>query len=314
VLAFQDPLNQLPPAASTFAADIDFVYYVTLGICAFFFVLITGILGFSVLKWRRRTPDQPPASQVTHNTVLEVIWTVIPLIIVMVLFAWGWKGALDMTVAPADALPYEVTGRQWSWSIKHPGETDMESINEMWVPVGKPVKLTMHSADVLHAFFVPAFRTKRDVIPGRKQMIWFQATTLGSYPIFCAEYCGKDHSYMLGTVHVVDGETFASKPWRKRPEDPVEWGQMIWSLQCKSCHTVDGTALIGPSWKGLWGSTRELAKGGTTAVVDEAYVKESLLEPDAKKAKGFEGVVMTPITNLGDDGIAAVIEYMKTLK
>lgn len=312
MIAFQDPLNQLPWKASTFVDDIDGVYYLTLYICAFFFVLITGVLGYSVIKWRRRSPTQPPASLVTHNTMLEVIWTVIPLIIVMVLFAWGWKGALDMTVAPADARQYQVTGQQWSWSIKHPGDPRPVA-NEMWVEIGKPAKMTMFSTDVLHAFYIPAFRVKRDVIPGRKQMLWFEPTSLGDFNIFCAEYCGQDHSRMIGKVHVVDAETFAKKPWQSHPEDPVEWGADIWDRQCKACHTVDGAALIGPTWKGLWGSTRELAVGGANAVVDEAYVAESIKQPEAKKAKGFEKVAMAMLP-LDDEQIAAVIAYMKTLK
>jgi cytochrome c oxidase subunit 2 len=321
VLAFQDPLGQLPPAASTFAKDVDGVYYLSLGICAFFFFLILGILLYSLVKFRRRTPDQPPASMTTHNTALEVTWTVIPLIVVMVLFAWGVRGSLDMTVAPADALQYQVIGKQWDWQIYHPDST-MASANEMWVPLGAAVKVTTHSNDVLHSFYVPAFRTKRDLLPGRYQMVWFRATKLSpkdadgksiGFPILCAEYCGTNHSYMTGRVHVVTQEEYDQKPWEVIPTDPIELGHWVWDTRCKACHTDDGSPRIGPSFKGLWGREERLADG-STVTVDADYIHESIRNPSAKIVAGYEGQNMSVFTeqDLPDSMIDGVIAWLQS--
>ena len=313
MFAFQDPLGQLPPQASTFVADVDGVFYLTLWICGFFFFLIVGILAYSVFKWRRRTPDQPAVSNVTHNTTLEVVWTLIPLVIVMVLFAWGWKGGLDMTVAPADALHYEAVGQQWEWQITHPGAV-APAINEMWVPINTPVKVTLYSNDVLHSFYVPAFRCKRDVLPGRYQMVWFEATKLGSYNLFCAEYCGTNHSYMIGKVHVVTQEEYDKKPWNVRPEDPLELGEWTYLQRCKSCHTLDGTDPIAPSFKGIWGRTETL-EDGSQVTVDEAYVIESIRDPAAQRVKGYS-TSMTIFKDIAadDEQLQGIIAYLKTLK
>ena len=313
MLALQDPLGQLPPAASTFAPDVDAVYYLTLWICAFFFVLITGILLYSVVKWRRRTPEQPAASDTTHHTTLEVVWTVIPLIIVMVLFALGWKGGINMYVAPANALQYQVVGKQWEWQITHPDATS-PSINEMWVPVGEPVKVTQFSLDVLHSFYIPAMRTKRDVLPGRYQTVWFQAEKLGDYPIMCAEYCGTNHSYMLGTIHVVTRDVYDEQPWNIRPTEPVALGEWTYQGRCKACHSIDGSKGTGPTFKDLWGKTENLADG-STVLVDEAYVKESIKMPQAKIVAGYEGVNMSLFPDIAADEeqLDGIVEYLKTL-
>lgn len=315
-MSIQDPVYGLmPPAASTFAPDVDGIYELTLWTCAFFFFLILGILLYSIVRWRRRTPEQPAASAVTHNTTLEVAWTLIPLIIMMVFFAWGWKGSIDMSVAPVDSLQYQTKAKQWSWEIYHPGTvpgTDAPSVNEMWVPVNTPIKNTIYSEDVLHAFYVPAFRIKGDVIPGRYRPIWFEPTRVGDYDLFCAEYCGDGHSYMHGTVHVVTQEEFDKQPWNVVPSDPVEYGKQIYTKQCSICHTTDGTILIGPSWKGIWGSTAQL-EGGATAVVDRDYVAESIRQPEAKRVAGFEGKNMTPF-DFNDQQVDAVVAYLKTLK
>lgn len=315
---FQDPLGQMPPAASTFASDVDRFYTFVWAVCAFFFLLITAVLVYSVIRWRRRKPNQPPASAVTHNTALEVVWTVIPLVIVMVIFAWGWKGSLDMAVAPRDAMVYQVVGQQWNWTIEHPdGES---ATNEMYVPAGVPVRVDLFSRDVIHSFSIPAFRVKRDVLPGRFGMVWFQATKPGTYPLFCTEYCGREHAYMIGKVHVLEKprEFFEQpggerKPWHPRIMSPVERGKQIYNTMCIACHSLDGSPRVGPSWKGLWGSTEELADG-SKVVVDEPYVAESIRNPSAKITKGYENVAMSPFPQLKDEDIKAVIEFMKTLK
>lgn len=289
----QDPLRgMMPPQASTFAADVDGLMFFITWVCIFFFFLITGILLYSVIRYRRRTPDQAAVSHVTHNTLLEVAWTVIPLIIVMLWFAMGWKGSLDMTIARKDAIQYDVRGQQWSWSITHPN--GREGINEMWVPEGTPVRVQLHSADVLHSFFIPAMRVKRDVLPGRYQMVWFETlpgTAGNSYDLFCTEYCGQDHSYMVGKVHVISKEEWASNNFPPIKEG-LPYGQELYK-QCMACHSLDGTQGVGPTWKGIWGRTEELADG-TKIVVDEAYVIESIVEPSKKIVKAPPGFVYGP--------------------
>ncbi len=300
--------------ASTFS-HVDDVWVFTFWLCAFFFLLITGLLLYSVIRYRRRHPNQPAASKVTHNTTLEVVWTVVPLVIMMVLFAWGWKGAMDMTMPPADSLQYQAKGKQWEWQIFHP-DSDSPTVKEMWVPVNTNVKVTLWSDDVLHAFFVPAFRIKRDVLPGRYQTVWFRATREGDYHLMCAEYCGTNHSYMLGTVHVVSKEVFATKPWNVHPEEPTEWGAWIVKNRCSACHTVDGRVLIGPSFKGIWGREEAMEDGGTV-VVDRAYVVESLREPQKRIVKGFAGkgnMTPFPASELKDEEIEALSKYFESIK
>ena len=326
MIAFQDPLNQLPPQASTFAADHDALFYFTFWLCAFFFFLITGILGYSIIKYRRRSEDQRAASNLTHHTALEVVWTVVPLILVMIIFAWGWKGSLDMTVAPANSLRYKVVGKQWAWNITHPGDIT-GSTNEFWVPIDTPAVMEMESQDVLHAFFIPAFRTKRDVLPGRYQTIWFEANAIGDYHIFCAEYCGREHSLMRGTVHVVSQEEYDERPWDVWPEDPIEAGEKIYMTNCRACHTIDGTTLIGPSFKGIFGSieTVELHPNGREAnpdivdvEVNEEFIIESIRTPNVKIKVGptFSYGQMTPFDEswIPDERLPWIIEYIKSLQ
>ena len=321
-----DGPGQLTKLASTFS-DVDGLFYFTYVVCIFFFVLITAVLAYSVVKYRRKTFDQPAASNVTHNTPLEVIWTVIPLIIVMIMFAWGWKGSLDMTVAPEDARQYKAVASQWSWAFTYPDNT--ESYNELWLEVGKPAAFTLESRDVLHAFFIPSMRTKRDIIPGRLGVVWFQPTEIGEYDLFCAEYCGQDHSKMHSLVHVVSPGEYEKKPWNKidmsTPEAIVATGSKLYSqLTCNSCHTVNGAALTGPTWKGLFkkeggqivGCTQEvqLADGSrTTITIDDKYIVESIRDPGAKKRLDMLNQNMTAFATLDDNRIQCLIAYMKSL-
>jgi len=314
VLAFliqQDPSPYVPPEsvdhwgqltmlASNFG-DMDNLFYFTYAVCIFFFVLITGILGYSVVKYRRRTYDQPAAANITHNTVLEVVWTVIPLIIVMVIFAWGWKGSLDMSYVPADARQYRALAKQWDWTFFYPNDPGT-STGELWLEVNKPAAFTLESIDVLHAFYMPSMRIKRDVVPGRYQTTWFMPTQLGDYHLFCAEYCGRDHSRMYSKVHVVSAEAYGTRPWDTFDlKDPPGNGAKIYNTTCKACHSLDGSIVVGPSFKGVWGKTEKVVArkpgGGwdppTEVTVNLDYLKESLRDPDAKKVVGFQGQQMT---------------------
>jgi cytochrome c oxidase subunit II len=318
-----DAYGQLSKLASTFS-DVDGLFYFTYLVCIFFFVLITGVLLYSVVVYRRKTFDQPAASNVTHNTPLEVVWTVIPLIIVMVMFAWGFRGSLDMLTVPADARWYKATAKQWNWTFNYPNSA-AQSFGELWLEKGKNAAFVLESSDVLHAFFMPEMRVKRDVIPGRNQTIWFHPTEIGEYHLFCAEYCGNDHSKMYAKVHVVSAEEYATKPWDQWDDaNPAKGGESVYKALCSSCHTVNGMPLVGPSWKGLFvkdasgaivGGQREVLVDGVkqTITVDQEYISESIKKPDAKKAFGFEKNNMTAFPALEDKKILGVIEYMKTL-
>jgi cytochrome c oxidase subunit 2 len=221
---------------------------------------------------------------------------------------------------------YKATASQWSWKFNYPGSA-AESFNELWMQVGKPAGFTLESTDVLHAFFIPNMRVKRDIVPGRFQTLWFTPIEIGDYHLFCAEYCGKDHSRMYAQVHVVSAEEYAKKPWDvwldSTPEEAAKSGERLYKAVCSSCHTTDGTASVGPSWKGLFvkgadgkatGGQREVFIGTTkqTITVDRDYILESLRKPEAKKAAGFERSNMTAF-ELPERKIDGLIEFMKTL-
>ncbi len=321
-----DAWGQLPELASTFD-HVDGLFYFTYAVCIFFFVLITGVLLYSVVVYRRKTEDQPAASNVTHNTPLEVVWTVIPLIIVMVMFAWGFKGSLDMTNVPHGTRQYKATAKQWNWTFSYPNDA-AQSYGELWLEVDKPASFLLESTDVLHAFYLPAMRVKRDVIPGRYQRIWFHPTELGEFHLFCAEYCGENHSTMYAKVHVVTAEEYAKRPWDvwkdATPAEAAASAEVLYRALCSSCHSVNGAPMTGPTWKGLYkkdaagtvtGAQREVMVGSTrqTITVDDEYIIESIKKPDAKKVVGFEKANMTPFPDIEDRKLRGIIEYMKTL-
>lgn len=332
VIAFQDPLGQLPPQASTFAGDVDELFYFLVWVSLASFGLILALLVYSSIAHRRKTPDQPPLSNTTHNTTLEVVWTLIPTVVVMLAFAWGLKGNLDQQVAPADALQYRVEAFKWGWNFYHPGATTASE--HIYVPVNKPVKFTMTSRDVLHSFYVPAMRAKRDVVPGVKQIVWFQPTVengplldgagqpqtddfgnlIGGFDLFCSEYCGDGHSVMHRKVYVVSQEQFDEKPWDLLPEDPIGRGEFYYKLNCVACHSVDGSRLVGPSFLGLWGREGRHTDGNAYTA-DEAYIRESIRKPMAKVVEGY-APVMPEFTEaqLSDEAVGDILEWLKTLK
>jgi cytochrome c oxidase subunit 2 len=319
VILPQEPWKhwQLPVQASTFAAGHDALYVFVEWTCYFFFFGIMGVLLYSVIKYRRKTEDQPPASFVTHHTAIEVTWTVGPLIICMIIFAWGWKDMSDMLLAPADSLQYEVRAKRWSWGIKHPKSSEWTD-NEIWVPINEPCQLTMSSADVLHSFFVPAFRVKRDVLPGRYQTVWFEATVLGDYRLFCTEYCGKSHSAMVGIVHVVTREEFDKKPWDIWTGNPLTDGEKLYRNKCKQCHNNDDTQLVGPGFKGLFDRTRKRLPGKDPEETEQnvlAYIRQSIREPSAYIVPGITpGMSPFPEDQLSEERLGWIITYLKTLK
>ncbi|HAO98975.1 MAG TPA: cytochrome c oxidase subunit II [Fibrobacteres bacterium] len=306
----------LPEKASTFADAVDFGFNLYYWISVFFFVLIVFLMAWFVVRYIRRRPDQLASAQITHNTLLETTWTAIPLLIVMGLFVLGMKGYWNMRVAPSNAMQIDVTGRKWAWSFDYPKEGI--SNDTLVVPVHQPIRLRMTSVDVIHSFFIPAFRTKADVIPGRYHSLWFEATKTGVFQVFCTQYCGTNHSYMWTAVKVVTAEEYAA--WLEAASDPSkgktpeEFGEILYSKKgCVACHSVDGSVGIGPTWKGIWGTEVPL-EGGGEAIVNEAYAKQSMMEPASQVVKGFQPI-MPPFQGvLSDKEVDALTAYIRSLK
>jgi cytochrome c oxidase subunit 2 len=319
-----DPTFQLPNDMSTAAEHVDWTYYFIYWLSVVLFVAIVAAMIVFSYVYRKRKGHKPVPTG--HNLPLEIAWTVAPIIILVLLFHWGFKGYMDLAVAPPNAMEIRVRAFQWGWDFEYPnGATD----NKLHVPVGKPVKLLMSSNDVLHAFYAPELRTKRDLVPGMYTTVWFQTTKTGEVDLFCAEYCGgksKDaqgnplavatgHWAMLSKVKVETQEEFdkyldgigdGGKP-------PEVVGEKIYKQKCASCHTVDGNKAVGPTWKGLFDKTESLADGSSVKV-DDNYLRESILEPNAKVVTGFAPAMPTLKGTLKDKQIDAVIAYIKSLK
>jgi cytochrome c oxidase subunit 2 len=274
-----------------------------------------ALITIFVVKYRRRGKDELTTG-VAHNTTLEVLWTVIPTVLVMIIFVWGFKSYIKFYVAPKDAMEIKVTGQKWFWSFDYPQGAN--TVNELTVPVGKPVKLLLSSRDVLHSFYVPNFRIKMDVLPNRYTVAWFEATAVGDYQIFCTEYCGKGHSEMLAKVKVLGEREFAtwleSSAGMGEGMSLEEFGAQLYkSRACVTCHTLDGVKLVGPSFKGVFGR-EETMTDGKRFTVDENYIRESILDPRAHIVNGYDPVMPTYQGILKDRQIDALIAFIKTLK
>jgi cytochrome c oxidase subunit 2 len=300
-----------PESASSMAGRVDALYFFLLGITAFFSVLIAGLIVFYAVKYRRRSPDSV-GKRVHGGFALEITWTVIPLLITMVIFVWGASVFFAMTHPPADTLNIYVVGKQWMWKFQH--LDGQREINELHVPVGRDVKLIATSEDVIHDVFVPAFRIKADVIPGRYVTLWFRATKPGRYHLFCAEYCGTKHSGMTGEVIVMEPAEYQT--WLSggaQGGSLADAGQKLFNeLACNTCHRPDAQGR-GPVLDGLLGKTVSL-QSGETIVADEAYVRESILNPSAKITAGYQPIMPTFQGLVSEEQLLQLIEYVKTLQ
>ncbi len=299
-----------PQSASTFAPRVDAIYFFGLGVAAFFSLLIAAAILYLAVRYRRRAPDDVGTPE-KAALWLEVTWSVIPLGVLLFMFAWGTKVFLDVTRPPRGAVEYTVVAKQWMWKIQHP--SGRREINHLHVPVGQPTKLVMTSEDVIHSFFVPAFRAKMDVIPGRYTTFWFEAATPGTYQLFCAEYCGVEHSRMGGTITVLEPRDY--EDWLAAagppPAEVVTGPELFAAKACDTCHRTDSN-LQAPYLAGAFGSTVELADG-SRATVDEAYLRESMLDPGAKLVKGYAPLMPTYAGQLTEEEIAQLILYIKSL-
>jgi cytochrome c oxidase subunit II len=304
----------LPPARSTFAGEVDALFNFINVVSLILLVGITITIIYFAIRYRRRSDDDT-TPLITHNSKLEITWSVIPLILVMIVFGWGYSGYLTLTNAPDDAYEIRVIGKSWLWEFHY--QDGQTSVNELHVPENRPVKLIMSSDDVLHSFYVPDFRVKMDVIPNRYTSVWFEATEPGESVIYCAEYCGTAHSQMLATVHVHTQDDFDL--WLEAGETidedltPVELGRQLVERQgCLACHSTDGATLMGPTFLEIMGRDR-LLTDGTTVTIDENYIRQSILEPNTQVADGFPAVMPSYAGSLSDRQIDAIIEYLKTL-
>lgn len=300
----------LPEQASTVAGDTDRLYNAITWLSVFFFVLITVLLVAFVIKYRHKPGEKRDVSA-SHSMALEITWTVIPSIIVVFLYYYGFRQYMNLTVEPPNAYPIDVTAHMWQWSFSYPtGYSD----GELHVPVNVPVRCVLDSTDVIHSLSIPAFRVKKDVVPGRYNRLWFQATKPGVYEIYCTAYCGTNHSTMHSrvTVHPSQADFDAWLKTAQKPDpDPRVRGRKLYTkLGCAQCHSVDGTKITGPSWKDLYGSTQQF-QDGTTAVVNEEFLHGFIPAPTVKVPVGYQPVMPPfPIPNNQIDDIAA---YMKTI-
>ncbi len=305
----------LPSQASAYGRDYDFMYMSLVAFSAFFFLLVAGLLFFFVVRYRRK-PNDGPTPHITHNLTLELVWSIIPLMLVIGIFFWGFHGYMNASVAPGDALEIQVTGKKWLWTFEYPD--GMRTINEIHVPVGKAVRLIMTSEDVIHSFFIPDMRIKQDVVPGRYTEEWFRTEKPGFLQVFCAEYCGKSHSQMMAKIYVDDAAKYAE--WLEKGDEETQkmplkdLGKRVWENRgCKECHSVDGVRGQGPSFKNIWGTQAKLSDG-KSALVDANYVRESVIMPQAKIVAGFEPIMPTFQGLLREREILGVIEYIKSLQ
>jgi cytochrome c oxidase subunit 2 len=303
----------MPDQASTVAGHVDWLFNLILGISVVFFVIIVVVMVLFVVRYRRREGHDAERSP-SHNLPLELTWTIIPLLLVVVIFYFGFRSFLDMATPPANAYEVLVTGQKWKWSFTYPNGYVDENLH---VPVNRPVRLVMSSADVIHSLYVPAFRIKMDAVPGRYSTAWFEATQPGEYDLLCAEYCGTSHSDMLASVVVHPVGEFET--WLAEASDflatmsPVDAGRKLYQVRgCAQCHSVDGTAKVGPTFDGIFGASHAMTDGASVAV-DENYLRQSILEPTALVRAGYEPVMPTYQGRLKDEEIAAIIEFIKSL-
>ena len=299
-----------PESASTMASRVDSLYFFLLALSTFFSLLIAGLIVFYAVKYRRRAADSV-GSEIQGGLVLELTWTIVPLLITMVIFVWGASVFFAMSRPPDETINIYVVGKQWMWKFQH--LDGQREIDELHVPVGRPVKLIMTSEDVIHDVFVPAFRIKADVVPGRYTHLWFQSTKPGRYRLFCAEYCGTKHSGMIGEVVVMEPSEYQTWLSGGAAEGSLAsaGAKLFRDLACNTCHRPDAQGR-GPVLEGLFGKTVTL-QNGETLTVDEAYVRESILQPAAKIASGFQPIMPTFQGLVTEEQLLELIEYVKSL-
>ena len=299
-----------PEQASTFAADVDALYFFILATCAFFAVAVSIAVVYFGIRYHKKR-DGEIGARIEGSLPLELLWSVIPTIIAMVMFGWGASVFYHLRRPPAEAMHIYAVGKQWMWKFQH--LEGQREINELHIPAGQPIKITISSEDVLHSLYFPAFRTKMDAIPGRYTELWFEAQTPGQYHIFCAEYCGTNHSGMIGTVTVLEPAKYQA--WLQGGSNEGSLAQrgakLFNDLACSTCHLDSGQGR-GPTLADIVGTTVAL-QDGSSVVVDEAYLRESILNSQAKVVKGFQPLMPTFQGLVSEENLVALIEHVKSL-
>jgi len=294
---------------------VDRVFLYILVVTVFLLCLITFLMIYFVIKYQKRRNPQP--ADVHENIWLEIVWTAVPTLLVLTMFFYGLTGFNFLKRAPEGAMKVKVIARQWSWLFEY--ENGMKS-TELKVPVGKPVNLSLTSQDVIHGFYAPAFRIKQDVVPGMVNHLWFQPTEVGSFDVFCTQYCGLQHAKMSTQIVVLPEEEF--NQWyqkgkeEKKARPPARGFQLFQEKGCQACHSIDGTSLVGPTVKGLFGKTVTVITDGKErqVVADETYLRKSLLEPNADVVKGFPPIMPSQKGLITDEEVEGIIRYIKEIK
>lgn len=301
--------------ASNLAEGVDKAFIFIFSIAAFFIVGITAFMIWTVIHFSRKKGKE--ARQFTGSVLAETIWTGVPLIIVMVMFYFGWSGFAPMRKPPADAMKVTAIGRMWAWEFDY--GNGMIS-KDLVLPVNKPVRIDLKSTDVNHSLFIPAFRVKEDVIPGYNNFMWFIPTITGEYEILCTEYCGLLHSSMLAKAKILEQneyDTWFAEAKNEAKKAEPDGYLLIRNTGCIACHSIDGSKLVGPSFKGLYGSERQVMKGNNQVTVkaDDNYIKNSIYAPDSEVVVGFaKGLMKSYKELLTDDQVKIITEYLSTLK
>ena len=298
---------------TNFSGEVDLVFKIIIGISIFFLVGITAVMIYFVIRYRRS--KHPKAVQVKDSTALELAWTLIPLAIAMLMFYYGYAAFRTQRVFPSDAMNVTVVGKMWVWSFVYPGDKESDMLV---LPLNKPVVLNLTSLDVIHSFYVPAFRQKEDCVPGKTNQMWFIPTMAGEYWVLCAEYCGMNHSYMEAKVKIVSQAEYDA--WINalpvKAAEP-EGLTIIKKNACTGCHSLDGSKLVSTSFKGLYGKQSIVLTDGKehTLTVDDTYIRTSIYEPDKDVVKGLpRGVMKSYKGNISDNDLSKIIDYFKSIK
>jgi cytochrome c oxidase subunit 2 len=298
-----------PREASTIAPQVDALYFFLLGMTLTGLLLVGGILVTFSLRYRKEV--HPAATQIEGSTLLEATWTIIPLGIFLVTFVWGALLYFKIYTPPANSMNIYIVGKQWMWKAEHPG--GQHEINALHVPTGQPIQLTMISQDVFHSFSIPDFRIKREVIPGRYSTVWFEATTPGEYHLFCTQYCGTNHSQMIGTITVLSPVDY--KKWTEESTSGMSLAQngerLFASMGCNACHSGNAAAR-GPSLANVYGSKLQLTNG-SQVLVNDAYLRDAILNPSQHITAGYAPIMPTYQGQISEDGLIDLVEYLKGL-
>ena len=304
--------------ASLASHDVDAVFIFILIIAGFFFVLTQGMLIYFAVRYRKKKGEEEVVTPyITGNQALEVVWIVIPSLLLVAIFGYGLMVFIKMRTPLPGASEVQVIASQFQWSFKYPD--GRSALNELRLPIDKPVKLIMTSRDVIHGFFIPGYRQKQDVLPGRYTYLWLLPKKIGTFDIFCSQYCGTGHSLMRANLIVMAQGDYQN--WQQAQRQKLQAGTrsasdrgqaLFESSGCLGCHSIDGSAKVGPTLKGLFGASVELTDGKTVKA-DEEYLRESIVEPNAKVVKGFQPIMPSFKASLKDDDLSAVVAYLKTL-